>query len=44
MALQMSCSECGLLLCQECIEYLNGKPVCSCCLQELQTPRIWPQC
>jgi hypothetical protein len=39
MALQMSCYECGLLLCQECIEYLNGKSVCSCCLQALQNPR-----
>jgi len=39
MALPVGCSECDLLLCQECVEYLNGKPVCSCCREELESPR-----
>lgn len=39
MALPIGCSECNLLLCRECVEYLNGKPVCGCCLEELECPR-----
>jgi hypothetical protein len=38
MAIPIGCSECNLLLCQECVEYLNGNPVCGCCLEQLQNP------
>jgi hypothetical protein len=35
----VGCSVCFVLGCEECTEYFNGKPVCSCCLEELENPR-----
>jgi formylmethanofuran dehydrogenase subunit E len=35
----IGCSKCYALLCEECIEYFNGKPVCSCCHDELENPK-----
>jgi len=35
----IGCSKCYSLLCEDCIDYLNGKPVCSFCRDELENPK-----
>jgi hypothetical protein len=35
----IACSKCYTLLCGECIEDFNGKPVCSLCRDELENPK-----
>lgn len=38
-ARSVACSRCRVLMCEECIEYLNAKPLCSCCLDDVENPR-----
>ncbi len=35
----VGCSKCYTLLCEDCIDYFNGKPVCSFCCDELENPK-----
>ncbi len=39
IAAPVACSNCYTLLCAECIESFDGKPVCCCCREELETPK-----
>jgi hypothetical protein len=42
MALPIGCSECNLLLCRECIEYMNGKRFAVAAWRSWRIPRDWP--
>jgi len=35
----VGCSRCYTLLCEDCIDYLKGKPVCLFCHDELENPK-----
>jgi hypothetical protein len=39
MAKPVGCSQCYTLLCEDCVEYVKGKAVCSFCRDELQKPK-----
>ena len=34
----IGCSRCDTRLCEECIEYFNGQPMCNCCRDEFENP------
>ena len=35
----VGCSKCYMLRCENCIDCLKGKPVCSFCRDELENPK-----
>ena len=35
----VGCSKCYTLLCEDCIGYFEGKPICSLCRDELENPK-----
>ncbi len=38
-ATPIGCSKCYALLCEDCTDYFQGKPVCSFCRDELENPK-----
>lgn len=35
----VGCSKCYALLCEDCVDYFKGKPVCNFCRDELENPK-----
>ena len=35
----IGCSQCCMQLCEDCVDYLNGKAICSSCREELESPK-----